>query len=104
MKKKLIAVLLCVVFMVAQVSALAAEFTDVDSKKYSWAVDAINEMASEGIINGYDAVTFGPEDHVKRVDALLLVSRIAGSVAKGEEVYLQHAYDKYLSEVSSAQY
>lgn len=100
MKKKLLAVLLCVIFVFTQISALAVNFSDVNPAKYSWAVDAVNEMADAGIINGYDAVTFGPEDPVKRVDALLLVSRIAGSVADGEEVYLQHAYDKYLKDVS----
>ncbi len=104
MKKRLISTILCLILVLAQMSVFASSFTDVDPVKYSWADAQITEMAKMGIINGYDEHTFAPEDAVRRVDALLLVSRIAGSVAKGEEDYLQMAYDTYSSTVSSLGY
>jgi len=104
MKKRLVSIILCLILVLAHASALASPFADVDPVKYSWADKQITEMASLGIISGYDPKTFGPEDEVKRVDALLLVSRIAGSVAEGEEEYLQMAYDEYSQTVSTLGY
>ena len=77
MKKKIIALLICAVLLLSQMSALAFK-----------------------IINGYDAKTFGPEDPVKRVDSLLLVSRILGASDSAQEAYLEAAYSKYFSNVN----
>ncbi|MBO5453374.1 MAG: S-layer homology domain-containing protein [Clostridia bacterium] len=104
MKKKLISSILCLILVLAQISVFASPFADVDPVKYSWADKQITKMAEMGIINGYDAQTFAPEDAVRRVDALLLVSRIAGSVANGEEEYLKMAYDTHSTAVSSLGY
>ncbi len=104
MKKRLVTTILCLILVLAQIQVFASPFADVDPVKYNWADAQITEMANLGIINGYDEQTFAPEDAVRRVDALLLVSRIAGSVAKGEEDYLQMAYDTYSTTVSSLNY
>ena len=95
MKKKIIALLICVALLLSQMSALA--FNDV---KGHWAEDTIKKMSELKIINGYDAKTFGPEDPVKRVDALLLVSRILGASDSAQEAYLEAAYSKYFGNVN----
>ena len=95
MKKKIIAILVCVVLLLSQVSALA--FDDV---KGHWAADTIKKMSDLKIINGYDAKTFGPEDPVRRVDSLLLVSRILGASDASQESYLNAAYTKYFANVN----
>ena len=95
MKKKIIALLICVVLLLSQVSALA--FSDV---KGHWAEETIKKMSELKIINGYDANTFGPEDPVRRVDSLLLVSRILGSSNPAQEEYQEAAYSKYFVNVN----
>lgn len=95
MKKKIIALLICTVLLLSQMSALA--FNDV---KGHWAEDTIKKMSELKIINGYDAKTFGPEDPVKRVDALLLVSRILGASDSAQEAYSEAAYSKYFTNVN----
>ncbi|MFZ4451443.1 S-layer homology domain-containing protein [Salibacterium aidingense] len=50
------------------------DFSDVDEDHF--AVDAITELASEGIISGYSDGTFRPNDDIKREHAAVMLSRI----------------------------
>ena len=95
MKKKIIAVLVCCLLVLSQMSALA--FNDV---KGHWAEETIKKMSDLKIINGYDKNTFGPEDPVRRVDSLLLVSRILGASDVSQSAYVDAAYAKYFGNVN----
>ena len=95
MKKKIIAILVCCLLVLSQMSALA--FDDV---KGHWAEDTIKKMSDLKIINGYDEKTFGPEDPVRRVDSLLLVSRILGASDSSQSAYVDAAYTKYFGNVN----
>ena len=95
MKKKIIAILVCCLLVLSQMSALA--FDDV---KGHWAEDTIKKMSDLKIINGYDEKTFGPEDPVRRVDSLLLVSRILGASDSSQSAYVDAAYSKYFGNVN----
>ena len=79
MNKRLFSLILCLVFVFTSIVASAAVFPDVSETKYSWAYKQIEDMASKKIIAGFEDSTFRPENAVTRVDALLLVSRIAGA-------------------------
>ena len=79
MNKRFLSILLCALMVFTAFAASAASFPDVDSQKYSWAYEQIQEMASKKIIAGFEDGTFRPENSVTRVDSLLLVSRIIGA-------------------------
>lgn len=96
MKKKIIACIIVTVLLIGQLSAFA--FNDVP--KDHWAKDVINKMTDLKIINGYDANTFGPEDAVRRIDALLLVSRILGASDSNQSEFVDAAYLKYFPNVN----
>lgn len=59
------------------VKGMKEPFTDVTKKH--WAYDAIVWAYNEGIIKGYDAKTFGPDDSVSRAQAVTMLYRYAGS-------------------------
>ena len=53
-----------------------AGFTDVAEN--AWYAGAVRWAASSGIVSGYDAVTFGPDDGVTREQLALILWRYAG--------------------------
>ena len=63
------------------------DFTDVDLD--SWYAPAVRWAASEGIVNGYNETTFGPNDSVTREQLATILCRYAKS--SGQDV------DKYAS-------
>lgn len=58
-----------------------SDFTDISDKKYSWAVEYINEMSEKGFIKGYEDGTFRPDNSITRLEALSLFSRAMRSEA-----------------------
>ena len=100
MKKKFMTAFLCVVLVIAQITALAASFPDVDASKYDWAIQPIQEMADQKIINGFPDGTFRPEEAVTRIDALLLISRILGAEEEAESGFLDAAENTYFADVN----
>ena len=72
--------------MVAQVlynlagtpAAESAGFTDVPAS--AWYADAVNWAAETGVVTGYSAQTFGPEDNVTREQLAVMFCRYAKSV------------------------
>lgn len=73
------AVALCLVCTAFASMALAkSSFSDVISPDYDWAMDEIEEMTTLGIIKGYTDGTFRPANTIKKIEALLLLSRAAG--------------------------
>ncbi|MBQ2742783.1 MAG: S-layer homology domain-containing protein, partial [Oscillospiraceae bacterium] len=51
----------------------AIRFTDLDN--HAWAADAINTLATDGIIKGTSASTFSPANNLTRADFALLLVR-----------------------------
>lgn len=95
MKKKITAIIVAAVLVFCQINAFA--FDDV---KNHWAKDVIEKMSSLKIINGYSDDKFGPEDQVRRVDSLLLVSRILGASDDSLSQYVDAGYSKYFANVN----
>ncbi len=53
-------------------------FKDVSYDTHSWAIDAIESMADQGLIKGYSDGTFKPDNTVSKLEALSLVARVLG--------------------------
>ena len=59
-KKALAVITAAALSVTMSISAFAAKFPDVTEKTYPWAIEAIESMADEGIIKGYEDGTFNP--------------------------------------------
>lgn len=60
-----------------------APFTDVSPN--AWYAGAVAWAAAEGIVEGYGDGTFAPERPISRQDAVLILYRLAGKPAAGED-------------------
>lgn len=60
-------------------SAYVNRFTDLDN--YWWAMDAVNSLASQGIIRGRSETEFDPDAYITRADNTVLLLRILGKKA-----------------------
>ena len=102
MLKKLISFTLIFILAFGSVSTVfAAEFSDVDANRYSWAVTQIKEMSEKGIINGYPDGTFKPENGISKIEAMLLISRVLGIKENIYADYLGDIYSLYAEELDS---
>jgi len=101
MKRRILKTMTAVVLVITMISVTAlAAFPDVDSKKYSWAVDAINSMADMGIIKGYEDGTFNPEKAVSKLEGLVLIARILGCNDSANESIVFEASQIYSDVIS----
>ncbi|MBE7053903.1 MAG: S-layer homology domain-containing protein [Ruminococcaceae bacterium] len=73
----------------------APMFPDVTEDSYGWAQQAVEEMAENGIVKGYEDDTFRPEKTVTKLEALVLISRILGVDEEVNEGIMEVAYEKY---------
>lgn len=55
------------------------KFLDMDS--YWWAMDAVNSLASQGIIRGRSETEFDPDSYITRADNTVLLLRVLGKTA-----------------------
>lgn len=55
------------------------KFTDMND--YWWAMDAVNALASQGIIRGRSETEFDPDSYITRADNTVLLLRILGKTA-----------------------
>lgn len=101
MFKKIISLTLSIIMVLGCVTfVFAAEnFSDVNEKQYSWAVAQINEMAEQGIINGYPDGTFKPANGITKIEAMLLISRILGINNDAYSSELDDIYSLYEDEL-----
>ena len=77
------------------------KFTDLDS--HSWAEDAINTLAADGIIKGTSASTYSPANNITRADfAILLVRAFDLSSDNAENFADVSANDYFASELAIA--
>lgn len=70
-------------------------FTDINGEEYLWAKSYINDMATRGLISGYEDNTFRPDNDVTRLEGLSLFARSMGSNDEANEEVLEIAHDKY---------
>ena len=63
--------------------AYVNKFTDM--LDYWWAMDAVNSLASQGIIRGVSETEFDPDSYITRADNTVLLLRILGKTATFEK-------------------
>lgn len=98
MKKKLFALVLAGVMLFAlAVPALAvnSSFEDVTEENYPWAIKAIEDMTTDGIIKGYTDGTFRPAQSITKMEALILASRVMGYTNEANKPFTDYAYTLY---------
>lgn len=82
MLKKILSTAAALCLMCASVvpAAMAAEssFSDMSASQYGWAIDDVESMTRLGIIKGYTDGTFKPANAIRKIEMLLLLSRVAG--------------------------
>lgn len=93
--KKTFAIVISLAMLLSCLTVGATKFPDVTSENYSWAIDAIESMADEGIIKGYEDGTFNPAKTVSKFEALVLISRILGVNEEINQRLLENAIDTY---------
>jgi len=99
--KKALAVILTAAMTLSMcLTAFASVFPDVTQENYPWAIDAIEKMAEEGIIKGYDDGTFNPAKTVSKLESLVLISRILGFNNDVNSALVSAAWDKYGDEIT----
>ncbi|WP_050794239.1 type I pullulanase [Paenibacillus curdlanolyticus] len=69
-----------------------------DIEQYAWAKQAIEVMASKGVINGTSATTFSPSAAVKRADFILLLVKALGLSGKAEGNFADVGDEAYYAE------
>lgn len=77
------------------ITSFASTFSDVTDTTYPWAIEAIESMAKEGIIKGYEDGSFAPAKTVSKLESLVLVSRILGMNDEANKDLVTAAWDVY---------
>ncbi|MBR5236182.1 MAG: S-layer homology domain-containing protein [Clostridia bacterium] len=78
MLKKALSLMLGMLLLLFVTMVSAADFSDMTSS-YSWAEEAVNTLAENGIINGYPDGTFKPGNNITKEEAISLFARALGS-------------------------
>ena len=81
--------------MIKNLFAAFTAFSDIDGSDYEWAGEAIEKVAELGIINGDSDGSFRPGDGVKKIEALLMLSRVTGSSIENYEPFVRFAEYQY---------
>ena len=93
--KKIVSILLVAVFMFSAISVSAADFFDLSQDH--WAYEAVQYVASKGVINGYEDGSFRPSNVVTRAEFVKLIGE--GSVVREtpfDDVDASHWGYKYI--------
>lgn len=102
-RTKILNIFVSLMAVVCLISTTAfAAFPDVPADKYNWAVEAINSMADDGIIKGYEDGSFKPEKSVSKLEGLVLIARVLGCNDSENETFIDEAM--YLYEDIIAEY
>ncbi len=94
-KKAIAAIAAATMTLSLSITSMAAVFPDVTEETYPWALEAIESMAEEGIIKGYETGKFEPAKTVSKLESLVLVSRILGFYDSDNESLASAAWDIY---------
>ncbi|HAA25175.1 MAG TPA: hypothetical protein DCE11_03510 [Ruminiclostridium sp.] len=77
--------------------------TFTDMTNFIWAKDAVEILASKGIIKGTSNTTFSPELDITRADFTILIVRMLGLTGDSEDNFVDVLPDKYYySEIARA--
>lgn len=94
-KKAIAAIAAATMTISLSITSLASVFPDVTEETYPWAIEAIESMAEEGIIKGYETGKFEPAKTVSKLESLVLVSRILGFSDADNSALVSAAWDTY---------
>lgn len=94
-KKAIAAIAAATMTISLSITSLASVFPDVTEETYPWAIEAIESMAEEGIIKGYETGKFEPAKTVSKLESLVLVSRILGFSDIDNSALVSAAWDIY---------
>lgn len=98
MKKKIIAINLSLLLLLAPASIFAKSFTDLSKEgKTAWAYKYVDELSNKGILNGYEDGSFKPNNPVSFLETM----QILKTVLNPSEEELQKARNAYLEFVNS---
>ncbi len=102
MKKKILALLLIGAMLLSSIPAFAVEssFSDVDEENYGWAIEAIEDMTTDGIIKGYTDGTFRPAQDITKMESLILSARVLGFTKEENAPFVDYAAEKYADVVA----
>lgn len=98
-KKAVAAIAAATMTLTIGLTSFASVFPDVTKETYPWAIDAIESMAENGIILGYDDGTFNPAKTVSKLESLVLISRILGFSDENNESLVTSGIDFYGAEI-----
>ena len=74
---------------------MAAQFSDIEDERYSWAKPYIEDMADQGYINGYEDGTFGPDNEVTKLECIAMFARAMGALNDANATVLEKAHAAY---------
>ena len=95
MKKRGISLLVALMMLASMItSAIAADFSDV-GESFSWAKEAIEALAEDGVINGYPDGTFAPGKYITKEESVALFAKALGANNKENAELLSFAKDTY---------
>ncbi len=99
-KRTLALIISASLVLTMSLSAFAAKFPDVTETDYAWAIEAIETMADEGIIKGYEDGTFNPAKTVSKLESLVLISRILGVGKEENKRIAEASWDVYGEDIT----
>ena len=98
MKKKIIAINLSLLLLLAPASIFAKSFTDLSKEgKTAWAYKYVDELSNRGILNGYEDGSFKPNNPVSFLETM----QILKTVLNPSEEELQKARNAHLEFVNA---
>ncbi len=84
-----------------QNGAYVNQFTDLGD--YWWAMDAVNALASQGIIRGRSETEFDPDSYITRADNTVLLLRVLGKTADFQDNFADvYPGSYYYQEIGAA--
>lgn len=95
MKKRGISLLVALLIAaLSTMTAFAANFSDV-GESFSWAKEAIEALAEDGVISGYPDGTFGPGKYITKEESVALFAKALGANYNENAELLSFAKDTY---------
>ena len=77
MKKKIIAINLSLLLLLAPASFFAKSFTDLSKEgKTAWAYKYVDELSNKGILNGYEDGSFKPNNPVSFLETMQILKTV----------------------------
>lgn len=78
------------------------EYAFSDLSETPWAAEAVNYLASKGILNGYNDGSFLPKNNVTRADFIIMLINTLGIETGADDSFVDVRPDKYYAKYISA--